>query len=487
MPYVNRYMKLSVSIIVSAVALFGLAQAVSAAEVPIFRMADGRYYHPPSGMLRESPERILSELGLIDEGEVPAPASAPAPESDPTPGVVPAANITAPTLKDAVIAARETFQAQVDAWQAAGTVPRRVGTYDTFVDVTLAVWNSETRAIEYVDVKKNGKRLEVLSDVPYEISVIRTNGVNSRFGFDDGGERVVVAVKYPIFRRVPGAEGWYDLVPVVYTPWSKRIHTPEIVSWGKDVLLDMIRDVYGELRAKDIRSLAFPDRQLADVISPELVQAISVIEHVGVNSLTGDNGAYVMDSVFVILATNQDTSYAYSRSSMGAKGMAQFIPSTYRLMVNRRPELGLMPDFEEGLADARNAIKAMVGYLDAELDYMPLAVQDLFYVDESRVHEYLAAAYNAGGVRVRRAILMWGDAWSQHHVAANYTQARAILRDETIKYVAKLRAVKGMLLKPVIDAHLAGEPDGQVAGATSDANAGLTKICFADSCHWIQL
>lgn len=480
-------MKLKLSLFITVFALFGLANAVSAAETPIFRMADGQYFHPPSGLLRDSPERILRELGLLpDDVALPTPTSTPPPAASGS-GVVPAAAVTAPTLKDAVISAREAFGSQVDAWKASDIAPRRVGTYDTFVDVTLAVWNSETKAIDYVDIKKNGTRIEVLTPVPYVIRIDRTNGVNSQFGFNDGGERVVVAVKYPVFRRVAGAEGWYDLEPIVYTPWSRRLHTPEIVAWGKEILLEMITDVYGDLRARDIRSLAYPDRQLADIISPELVQAISVIEHVGINSLTGENGEYVMDSVFVILATNQDTSYAYSRSSMGAKGMAQFIPSTYRLMLDRRPELKLDPDFETGMAHARNAIKAMVAYLDAELEYMPLSVQDLYYVDEARVHEYLAAAYNAGGVRVRRAILMWGDAWSEPHVAATSAQARAILRDETVKYVEKLRAVKTMLIKPVIDAQLAGTPEPKVAGVTSDANAGLTKICFTNACHWIQL
>lgn len=479
-------MKLKLSLVVALTAVFGLSGMVSAAEPLIFHMADGQYFHPASGMVRESKERILSELGLVVEAEAPAPVVTPPP---PVVGVLPAAAVSAPTLKDAVIASREAFQAQVDARNASGAAYRRVGTYDTLVDVTLAVWNSETKTIAYIDIKKNGTQISVETPgVPYTIRVDRTNGVNSQFGFDDHGEHVVVAVKYPIFKRVPGAEGWFDLEPIVYTPWSKRLHTPEIVAWGKQILLEMITDVYGELRTNDVRSLAFPERQLADVIGPELVQSISVIEHVGINSLSGERGPYIMDSVFVILATNQDTSYAYSRSSMGAKGMAQFIPSTYEI-VKRRTDLNLDPNFETGMANARNAIKAMVGYLDAELNYLPLSVQDLYYVDKPRVYEYLAASYNGGGVRVRRAILMWGDTWSDPHVASDYYERRATLRAETISYVKKLRAVKTMLLKPVINAQIAGTapPEPMVAGVTSDSNAGLTQICFSDSCHWINL
>lgn len=444
----------------------------ASASAPIFQMADGSWYHPPSGTLAPTKEAMLEKLGLADQ---PPDASNAKHQmsnasSDPT---------MASNLRSAVEKARAELQRRADAWHASGAAPKRVGTYDTFVDITLAVWNSRTGRIEYVDARKNGVQMNVVTPVPYGIRVARTNGVNSQYAFDDDGERVVVAVYYPIFRRVEGMAGWYDLVPVVYTPWSKRIHEPEIVEWGKATLIGMLNDVYGDLRARGVRSLAYPDRLLADVISPELAQAIAVIEHLGLSSLEGQNGAYLMDSVLVILGTNQERSYAYSRSSAGAKGMAQFIPGTYAMMA-KRAELGLDPDFETGMADARNALKAMVAYLDAELASMPLSVRDLFYVDEHRVHEFLAAAYNGGGTRVRRAILMWGDRWSEPHAPRTGEEALATLRAETIEYVKKLRVVKDMLRKPLI-AELA-------SGAAPPApREGLTKICFSDGCHWLAL
>jgi len=464
-------MKMKFSLLTAFVGFFMFAGMASAAEPVIFQMADGMFYHPSSGLLRDTKAQVLKELGfVVEEPVVVAPSTPIIPVQD---------AVTAPTLKEAVITARGFLQQQVDTWHTTGPAPLRVGTYDTFVDVTLAVWNARTKTIEYVDIKKNGTGLEVVTAVPYAIKVARTNGVNSQFAFDDEGERVVVAVKYPIFQRVDDAEGWYDLIPVVYTPWSKQLHQPEIVEWGKETLVSMLNDVYADLNTRGVMSKAFPDRRLTDVIGPELLQSVAVIEHLGLTSLTGVNSEYLMDSVFVVLAGNQDKSYAYSRSSANAKGIAQFIPSTYAIML-RQSNLGLDPNFETGMSNARNALKAMIAYLDAELDYMPFAVQDLYYVDIDRVHEYLAAAYNAGGVRVRRSILMWGDAWSEPHTTYSSAQARATLRNETIQYVKKLRAVKDMLRKPAVSSLASGTAPVQ------PPSANMTQICFTDGCHWIS-
>lgn len=476
-------MKTKLGIFTAILGVFLFAGMASAAEPVIFQMADGMFYHPQSGLLRTTKAQVLKELGLVMEEEVVV--DEPAPTVTPPSEPVVTNAFSAGTLKDAVIAARAKLQQDVDAWTASGVAPKRVDDYDVYVDITLAVWNSNTKVIEYVDVQKNGTKLKVLTPVPYGIKVARTNGVNSHFDFTDNGEHVVVAVKYPIFDEVVWwhyghSHSSYDLIPVVYTPWSKRLHQPEIVEWGKATLITMLNDVYADLNARGVMSRAFPDRPLTDIISPELVQGIAVIEHMGLASLSGPKGEYLMDSVFVILGTNQDKAYAYSRSSANAKGVAQFIPSTYKIMT-KQTNLGLDPDFETGMANARNALKAMIAYLDAELAYMPFSVRDLYYVDIDRVHEYLAAAYNAGGVRVRRAILMWGDAWSEDHVAANYTQARAILRDETQQYVAKLRVVKDLLRKPAISSITSGTPQ-----TVTPSEPNMTQICFTDGCHWIS-
>jgi hypothetical protein len=270
----------------------------------------------------------------------------------------------------------------------------------------------------------------------------------------------VVGVRYPIFRNVTvsAKKPRYQLEDVVYVPYSAKLHTPEMVAWGKETLDANVLKAYADYRALGLRSRAFPDRLLVDVVTPEQLEAIAIIEHLSEGSLLGANGRLAMESVYVVLGANQDDAYAYSRSSAGAKGLFQFIPSTYKLMAARK-ELKLDPDFETGMATPVNAIKAAVAYLDAELAGMPLAVKDLFAVDRDRVIEYLAAAYNGGGTRIRRAVAMWGDAWSEPHAgeiaaaskrhgarSATVTKMKnATLRDETISYVKKLRQTLAML------------------------------------------
>jgi hypothetical protein len=83
-------------------------------------------------------------------------------------------------------------------------------------------------------------------------------------------------------------------------------------------------------------------------------------------------------------------------------------------MVKKRPDLGLVPDFRAGMSDHRNAVKAQVAYLDMDLAGMQ-DVREIFLTDKARAAEYLAASYNGGSVRVRRAAAAFGDEWSRSH------------------------------------------------------------------------
>jgi hypothetical protein len=272
-----------------------------------------------------------------------------------------------------------------------------------------------------------------------------------------------VAVKYPTFTDVSTSrrKKKYELHDVVYTPYAEAIHKPELVAYGRSTLETTIAAAFDAYRAAGVKSRAFPDRLLADVVDPQLVESIAIIEHLNTGSLNGDGAQTAMDSVFVTIGANQADAFDYARSTAGAMGLVQFIPSTYKLMA-KRPELGLIQDFKTGMTDPVNAVKAEIAYLDAELANMPLSVKDLYYVDNDRVKEYLAAAYNAGGTRVRKAIAQWGDSWSDPHAAEIAAVAKkkgarsrsvtslknATLHAETVDYVKKMRRALTMLRPP---------------------------------------
>jgi len=407
----------------AAASFFGAASAQAADCGPgIFQMADGRYYHLSSGRLSDSCGSLLQSLGM------------PAPEEDATGTPSESAN-TFPLI-DAVRRARQMLQAAIDADVAAGKKQPVVTTYDTWVDVTLAVWNSRTDEISLIHAGKNGAKLDVDEGADVGIDVRFSNGVNTHFALDDG-DKIVVAVRYPIFKdiSVSKRKPRYQLQDVVYSPFSEPLRTPEIVALGQATLRANIEEAMSQYRAAGIMSRAFRDRLLVDVIDPELLEAIAVIEHLGEKAVLSDPER-ASGSFYAIVATNEDDAYAYSRSSAGARGLVQFIPSTYALMV-KRSELGLIKDFEDGMSDPVNAIKAQIAYLDAELASMPISVKDLYAVDRWRVDEYLAAAYNGGGARVRKAIAAFGDEWS-----ADPAAQKASLQKQYDKLFAEAEALK---------------------------------------------
>jgi hypothetical protein len=125
--------------------------------------------------------------------------------------------------------------------------------------------------------------------------------------------------------------------------------------------------------------------------------------------------------------------------------MAQFIPSTYNTLVKSRPGLGLIKDFKAGMGDHHNALKAEVAYLDECLADMPRSVRDSVRVNPLAAATVMAASYNGGSVRVRKAIANWGEDWDQSHTNKKGVILASSIRSETSWYVAKLKAVYQML------------------------------------------
>jgi hypothetical protein len=292
-----------------------------------------------------------------------------------------------------------------------------------------------------VHAGKSGTKLDVDPNADVGISVRFNNGVNTQFAVDSGDKKVV-AVRYPIFKDVTVKKRHprYQLEDVVYSPYSEALHTPETVALGKATIHANIAKATEALRAGGVMSRAFPGRLVVDVIDPKLLEAIAVIEHLGENALLGPNAQTASDSFYVVVGANQDAAYSFSRSTAGARGLVQFIPSTYALMV-RRPELGLIKDFGAGMSDPVNAIKAQIAYLDAELAGMPASIKDLYSVDQERVEEYMAAAYNGGGTRVKKAIAALGDGWSE-----DPTSQRAVLKQRHDALFAEASSLKKRIL-----------------------------------------
>jgi hypothetical protein len=273
----------------------------------------------------------------------------------------------------------------------------------------------------------------------------------------------------------------YRTDETVYVPPTAEMFVPEMLTAGSDYLSFLVQDAFEELQRREIRSRAFPDLLLSEAIDPYLVKSVVVIEHSNHRSLLRqDDPESVLGSFYVNLAANGEAAFSDAESHAGALGLAQFIPSTYALFVKNRPDLGLIADFREGMADHRNAVIAEVAYFDDTLRMLPEEIRSDYLSDPARASAFLAAAYNGGVSRVKRAYATYGDSWDGYHGTGSS------LRQETVFYVAKLRKVYSMLTSGVFATPNAPSnalpTDSSVASAPKPLALGLStaSICFDD-------
>jgi soluble lytic murein transglycosylase-like protein len=152
-----------------------------------------------------------------------------------------------------------------------------------------------------------------------------------------------------------------------------------------------------------------------------------------------------LNPLYVTLATNKEKAFAYSRSSVGAMGIVQFMPKTYAA-VAKWNGYGLKSSFDEGMGNATNAITAEVAYLDYLMSCLPKETVALYGTKPTLVHEVVAAAYNGGATRAVKAMAAWEentDPKQRLHV-----KTRSRLKLETMNYVLKLRQVMDALFPP---------------------------------------
>lgn len=403
----------------------------------VFRMANGSYYRPSDGL-------ITTDLSVFLGGVPSSVPTIPTNVTTTTPDVL-STVITAPAvpqmfpLKRAIVEGRAQLEELVraDAAKVAATKP--LSKEPDTRKITLAIWNPATDVIRLVDAMKNGRSLEILTKDAGKISVVRSNGVNSEFAIGGGTNEAVVAIRYTIYNQIKkGKKSTYAPQEVVYTPYSKALHTPEMIALGEKWFDTTVSDVYAKLRADGVKSRATPGALLADSLDRNFIQSIILIEHLDESALNS-NPKGQLETFFVTLAGNEDSSFNFSRSSAGALGLVQFIPSTYKGIVAwRNPSL--TPDFETGMRDPENAVRAETAYLDYLLSRFPDETRLANANSPEKMEEMVAAAYNGGVTRVVKAITVWDenlDPSERLHV-----RTRSRLKLETMHYVLKLRALK---------------------------------------------
>lgn len=277
-------------------------------------------------------------------------------------------------------------------------------------DLFVAILDPATGEIKITGAMQNGKTF-FFPDKNFDIKLVRFNGVNSRFQVNSPKGGQVIALKYLITPVESGSKASIEgaLYEALYTPYTPFLDQPEVIAYGGKYLDKMIADVAEHLH--NYPSVSNSGKTILEAIDPSLIKALVLAEHTDSGELLNTTDpAGVINRVKVLFATNEGDTYRYSGSSAGALGISQFISSTYLGLVKRHPNANLINDFKLGMADHVNSIKATYILLDDYIQSVQARASQGFIPGQS--FDYGVAAYNAGVVRIARAINSFGSNWN---------------------------------------------------------------------------
>ncbi|MBI2099388.1 hypothetical protein HYT45_03195 [Candidatus Uhrbacteria bacterium] len=339
--------------------------------------------------------------------------------------------------------------------------------------IALAALDKNTGEIEIIDISVVNKKAAVLGDKDWKILMLNNNGVNTEFKVISPESQLVVAMKYPVTLRNLNKKGIEVRYPedVVYSAYSKDLESPEILGNGQAYVDNLIAGAYNKLEALGTKSRAFPDKKITEVLNRQMVESLILIEHIGTTTLLGDfDGA--LRRLYTTFGLNTTNTFNYSRSSAGARGIAQFMPKTYKSLRASRPDLGLIAYFEDAMTDHPNSILAQVAFMDIQLNVLPNNIKERAFADPVLIGEYLAASYNGGSSRVSYAIRAWGELWNADHFV---DIAKENIRHKSID--AKISQLKSKIKKAQTNAE-AKKLRAELGSAQKDHDDLVAKIAF---------
>ena len=245
-----------------------------------------------------------------------------------------------------------------------------------------------------------------------EVKLVRFNGVNSLYQVNKPQGGVVVGLKYFITPTESGSVEQIknDAYGALYTPYSSALNTPEVAKYGNDYIQNLINKVATDFNT--LPSTYDNTKTITQAIDPALIRALLYAEHMDTNSfLATKDTQSLIDKINVLFAVNEGDTYRYSVSSANARGLAQFIPSTYKGLVAGHPDANLVEDFVLGMNDHENSVKSMYLLLDEYIKGVYLRATDSFI--PAHAFDYGAAAYNGGVYRISQAAKQFGATWYQ--------------------------------------------------------------------------
>ncbi len=348
----------------------------------------------------------------------------------------------------------------------------------------LAIWDKAADTVTVVGGTRGAKYFTADANGPV-VPIVTLAGYQTAYRDSNPNTVVVGTVQASMTQVTVKKKKLYKPVFSYYVPYNSELYSTETLAAGSDYLSSLIKDAFDDLDSKQIVSRAFPGQALTAVIDPYLIKSIAVIENADSQIYEDNNSEDSLGRFLVKLAVNKEDALGNVVSSAGARGMVQFIPSTYKLMVTKRTDLALIPDFVKGMADHKNAIKAEAAYLDMILADLPQSVRDTYLSNKGAAAEYIAAGYNGGSVRVKKAIQIWGDDWSVSHAGdyAALTGKAASLKSRIAAIDKKLKSASAAAVKTL----KAERVQDVNARATALANAAKIKNSwiFAETAGYV--
>jgi hypothetical protein len=289
--------------------------------------------------------------------------------------------------------------------------------------VAFALWSETTQqwSVAHIELPRPPLKWDPNGGKPLAFRTL-TPGIEARHVKGTGAERLMFAFsrngdplkvygrKFPVFdNTLIKRRQWSAVVqtakPIVYLPFTEDTFDPAFVSGGKEFLLTTARQAIEELRLAKVRSVAFRGELLADVIPPQLVTTLAVIEQTDDKDYI-QKRALAFNEVLSQYGLKRDEAYRYSLSDANALGPMQFTNrrgnGTYAYVVRRCRGAKLDPIFESGATNLLNAMKAAACLLDFNLASMRADIRRAYRANPEVLGIFPVAAYNGGSRNVTK-------------------------------------------------------------------------------------
>lgn len=184
---------------------------------------------------------------------------------------------------------------------------------------------------------------------------------------------------------------------------------PGVTKWtdadaGAEYLLEIYARAADVLRAREVMSLAFPDENVADVIAPDILASLPIVEHIDPAKIRRDGSRAAVQDVLSNIGRTKGRAYEKVRSYAGAKGLWQYMPGTYRGIRKKYPDAQLIPSFTQGMSNQVNATMAVILLMDESFSGVKKSQREILRQSPEALRNYLAAAYNAGFPKAASAL-----------------------------------------------------------------------------------